>query len=120
MKLKGLLVLALALGIAPRVLAKDTKKSITLYDAVVVGNVTLQPGDYKLEWQGDGPSVQVSFRHDNKTVATAPATLQAKDTSFDGALTLTRRPSGSQVLSEIDWKKMTLVFDQSAPSTGGQ
>jgi len=41
-----------------------------------VGGKTLNPGTYKVEWDGSGPNVQVKMVQGKDTVATFPAQLQ--------------------------------------------
>jgi len=60
-------------------LARDNAHSVDIFDAVQIGGTQLKPGNYKVEWQGEGPAVQVSFQHNGKTVATVPATLKTND-----------------------------------------
>src|ERR1700752_1964046 len=61
-------------------LARDKNQhSVQISDSVQVGGTQLKPGNYKLEWQGTGPEVQVNFVRDGKTVATAPGTLKTND-----------------------------------------
>ena len=57
-------------------LARDNNQhSVQIPDSVQVGSAQLQPGNYKVEWQGTGPEVQVKFLRDGKTVATVPGTF---------------------------------------------
>ncbi len=94
-----------------------TKRSIDLYDAVQVGNTQLRAGNYKVEWQGDGPAVQVNFLRNGKNVATAPATLQMndKDVNQDDVV-IDKISANTKALKEIDFshQKEALVFAQSA------
>lgn len=120
MKLKGLLVLALTLATVPLLMASETKKSITLGEAAQVGTVTLQPGDYKVEWQGTGPNVQVNFLQGNKTVATAPATVANKNTTYDNAIQMKDEGNGAKAVTEIDWSHMALVFQPSGGNASPQ
>jgi hypothetical protein len=53
--------------------ARDKNQhSVEILDSVQVGSTQLKPGNYKVEWQGSGPEVQVNFVRDGKTVATVP------------------------------------------------
>ena len=108
------LVSAFALLTSLGALARDSanaKHSLTLADPVQVGNAQLQPGDYKVEWQGTGPSVQVNFVQHGKTVATVPATLQTNDKDVvqddvitDGVPTVVRRDVVSNV--SVGWGRL--------------
>jgi hypothetical protein len=57
-------------------LARDNQHSVDITDAVQVGSTQLKPGNYKVEWQGTGPVVQVSFQQNGETLVTLPATLE--------------------------------------------
>jgi hypothetical protein len=111
------LVSAFALLTSLGALARDSanaKHSLTLADPVQVGNAQLQPGDYKVEWQGTGPSVQVNFVQHGKTVATVPATLQTNDKDVVQDDVITDANGTPKALKEIDFgrQKEALVFTQ--------
>ena len=55
------------------------QQSVDIPDTVQVGGTQLKPGNYKMEWQGTGPDIQVTFLRDGKTVVTVPATLKTND-----------------------------------------
>lgn len=98
-------------------LARDKNQhSVQISDSVQVGGTQLKPGNYKLEWQGTGPEVQVNFVRDGKTVATAPGTLKTNDphVTQDDMVTNTTSPN-TKTLKEIDFShnKESLVFEQS-------
>ncbi len=88
--------------------------SIDIRDTVRVGSAQLEPGSYKVEWQGTGPTVQVHFLKDRKTVATAPATLQTNDKQViqDGVVVSGNSTGTTKALEEIDFsrQKEALVF----------
>src|SRR5271156_432501 len=61
-------------------LARDKNQhSVEIPDSVQVAGKQLEPGNYKVEWQGTGPGVQVTFVRGGKTVATVPGTLKTND-----------------------------------------
>ena len=98
-------------------LAQDNKRSIDITDAVQIGDAHLTPGTYRVEWQGNGPNVQVSFQRHGKTVATVPATLKTNDDQVtqDAVLTsATNANADTRVLEEIDFgrQKEAVVFDE--------
>jgi hypothetical protein len=80
---------------------------------VQVGGTQLQPGHYKVEWQGTGPAVQVTFLRNGKTVATVPGTLKTNDEHVIQDEVVTN--SENKELNEIDFRrnKEALVFQQS-------
>jgi hypothetical protein len=59
--------------------AQNNARSVEIFDVVQIGTTELTPGDYKVEWQGTGPAVKVSFRRNGKTVVTVPGTLKTND-----------------------------------------
>jgi len=88
--------------------------SVDISDTVKIGNTQLKPGDYKVEWQGMGPNVQVSFLQYGKTIATAPATLQTNDNQVTQDDIVTDTSSSPERLREIDFghQKEALLFAQ--------
>jgi hypothetical protein len=96
-------------------LARDNKRSVDITDAIQVGSTQLKAGNYKVEWQGTGPVVQVSFEQNGETVVTLPATLKTNDSQVTQDAVETRGSSADRyVLEEIDFghQKEALVFDQ--------
>jgi hypothetical protein len=98
-------------------LARDkSQHSVEISDSVQVGATQLKPGNYKLEWQGTGPEVQVNFVLDGKTIVTAPGTLKTNDphVTEDDIVTDTTS-ANTKTLKEIDFShnKESLVFEQS-------
>jgi hypothetical protein len=82
---------------------------------VQIGTTELTPGDYKVEWQGTGPAVKVSFRRNGKTVVTVPGTLKTNDGRVTrDAIETEATGRGTSTLKEIDFghQKEALVFDQ--------
>jgi hypothetical protein len=96
------------------VFARDKNQhSVDIPDTVQVGDTQLKPGNYKVEWQGTGPDIQVTFLRDGKTVATVPATLKTNDNQVTQDEIVTN--TANNTLSEIDFRrdKEVLVFQQS-------
>ena len=104
------LLLAFPIGM----LAKDKNQhSVDIPEMVQVGATQLQAGHYKVEWQGSGPAVHVSFLRNGNTVATAPGTLKPNDTQVtQDAIVTDTTASKTKVLKEIDFghQKEALVF----------
>lgn len=95
--------------------ARDNARSVEIFDAVQIGTTELKPGHYKVEWQGTGPAVEVSFLRNGKTVVTAPGTLKTNDDQVTQDSILTQATgTGSSTLKEIDFRhlKQALVFEQ--------
>jgi hypothetical protein len=95
--------------------ARGNARSVEIFDVVQIGTTELKPGNYKVEWQGTGPVVEVSFRWDGKTVATVAGTLKANDDQVtQDAIQTEATGTGTSTLKEIDFghQKEALVFDQ--------
>jgi len=95
-------------------LAKDKNEhSVNIADSVQVAATELQPGNYRVEWEGVGPEVNVKFLHDGKVVATVPGTLKTNDKDATQDDIVTQLTNGNKrVLTEIDFahQKDALVF----------
>ena len=92
------------------------QRSVQIPNSVQVGGSQLQPGNYKVEWQGTGPEVKVNFVRDGKTVATVPGTLKAHDDQVTQDEIVTDTTSANtKTLPEIDFgrSKEALIFEQS-------
>jgi hypothetical protein len=95
--------------------ARNNAHSVEISDAVQIGGTKLKPGNYKVEWQGSGPAVEVSFLRNGKTVVTVPGTLKTNDDQVTQDSILTEATgTGTSTLKEIDFRhlKQALVFDQ--------
>jgi hypothetical protein len=98
-------------------LARDKNQhSVEISESVQVGDTQLKPGNYRVEWQGTGPEVQVKFVRDGKTIATAPGTLKTNDAHVIQDDVVTDATSANAtMLKEIDFahNKESLIFEQS-------
>jgi hypothetical protein len=95
--------------------ARNNAHSVEISDVVQIGSTKLRPGSYKVQWQGTGPLVQVSFQRNRKTVVTVPATLKTNDDKVTQDAIMTEVTSaGTSTLKEIDFghQKEALLFDQ--------
>jgi len=79
------------------------ERKVDIPDSVQIGATHLKPGNYKVEWQGDGPAVQVSFYQGRTLIATVPGTLKTNDREVTQDDVVVTNPSAkSKVLVEID------------------
>ena len=95
--------------------ARDNARSVEIFDAVQIGTTELTLGSYKVEWQGTGPVVEVSFRRNGKTVATVPGTVKTNQHQVtQDAIETEATGTGTSTLKEIDFGhlKEALVFGQ--------
>jgi hypothetical protein len=87
------------------------KGKLSLTENVTVQGKTLKPGNYKLEWEGTGPIVQVSIIQGRDTIATVPATVVTeKDSNVADAYGTRKAADGSQSLEAFypEGKKFAL------------
>jgi hypothetical protein len=110
----SILLFGAALLASSATLAGEINKgTLKLDDKVVVDGKPLAPGNYRVEWDGSGPAVQVKLLQGKQAVATIPAhvTEEATPNSQDGYAT-TAEPNGSRALTTIYLKRFTLQIDQ--------
>jgi hypothetical protein len=109
-----------ALVLSSAVLAGENNKGkLELTDKIVVDGKPVEPGNYRVEWDGSGPAVQVKLLQGKQIVATLPAhvTEQASRNPQDAYSTAVE-PDGSRELTAIypSGKRLALEFDHSATS----
>jgi hypothetical protein len=113
--LRYLTLLSILAVLSPlSVLARDKNQhSVDIPATVQVAGTELKPGNYKVEWQGTGPDIQVTFLQNGKTVATVPATLKTSDGQVTQDQVVTN--SENNTLNEIDFRRgqEALVFQHS-------
>jgi hypothetical protein len=93
--------------------ASKNSSNVEIPDKVMVNGKQIQPGTYKVEWNGTGPNVEVSILQGHKTVAQVPARIVDK-TYEQQAIVTHQTNSGANVLDQIQLKNKEL--DLNAPS----
>jgi len=81
-KIVGLVGASLLLAVSAMA-GPDNKATLRLYDNVNVQGKQLSPGTYKVEWNGQGPEVQLNILDGKNTVATVPARVVPVTTKND-------------------------------------
>ena len=109
------LLLSVMLPIAS--FAATHSKEITLDKATKVGATELQPGTYKVSWNGTGPNVEVDFLKNRQVVASTTAKLGNTQGQVDSMQTRTVSPD-TAVLEELDFKNTQLVFPTADQQSG--
>jgi hypothetical protein len=112
------LVMGLALLLASSAFAA-TKASLQLSNPVTVNGTKLKPGDYKLQWEGAGPNVELSILQGNKVIAKAPAHVVELDVPAANDAAVTRKSdSGTSSLAGIRFqgKKLALELGEASDS----
>lgn len=110
------LVMGLALLLASSAFAA-TKGNLTLQSSTTINGAKLKPGDYKLEWDGSGPNVEVSIQQGKKVIAKVPAKIV--DLSFpsqNNAAILKKNDDGTSTLAgaRFEGKKFALEIGESS------
>jgi len=104
-------VLGLALLLASSAFA-GTKLSLLLNNPVTVNGTTLKPGDYKVQWEGTGPNVELSFLQGKNVVAKTPAHVVELQTPSpqDVALSI-KNDSGPNSLAGLRFRGRKFELD---------
>ena len=112
MKLNNLakvMVLGLAVFVATGAFAFN-KGTFQARETVEINGQQLPAGEYQVRWEGNGPSVEISFIKNNKEVAkTTAKAVQLKNTpSFDSSIV--NHANGKAVVSEIEFAGKRTAF----------
>jgi hypothetical protein len=113
------LVIGAALLLASSALAA-TKGSLALQSDTTVNGTQLKAGDYKLEWDGTGPNVEVSFMQGKKVLAKVPAHVVDLPTpAVNSAAVVMKNNDGTTALAGVrfEGKKFALQLGESADGT---
>lgn len=114
------LVMGLALLAASSALAA-AKGSLQLNNPVLVNGTTLKPGDYKVEWEGSGPNVELSIVQGKKVVAKVPARLVELQSPASNDAAVTRKnDSGPNSLAGVRFQGKKFAFELGEASDGMQ
>ena len=114
------LALSLALLLASSAFAA-TKGSLQLINPVTVNGTKLKPGDYKVQWEGTGPNVELSIMQGSNVLAKVPAHIIELDApaSNDAAVTL-KNDSGPNSLAGVRFRGKKLALEVGESSDGMQ
>jgi len=109
-------VMGLALLLASSAFAA-TKASLTLQSPATINGTQLKAGDYKLEWDGSGPTVEVSIMKGKTVVAKVQAKVVDLNTvAQNSAAVVQRNADGSSTLTgaRFEGKKIALELGESS------
>ncbi len=109
-------MLGLALLLASSAFAA-TKGSLQISHPVTVNGTQLKLGDYKVEWDGSGPNVEVSILQGKNVIAKTQAHVVDLNTAPDSNAAVIRNNSdGSASLSGVRFggKKTALEFGEAS------
>jgi hypothetical protein len=113
-------VLGLAVMLASSAFAA-TKANLQINHPVTVNGTTLKPGEYKFEWEGSGPNVELSILKGNKVMAKASAHVVELQTPADYDAAVTRNTNGTESLAGIrlQGKKFSLELSETSEAMQG-
>jgi hypothetical protein len=116
----ALMLSGAALVFSSAALAGESNKvTLQISEQVNVEGKSLNPGTYKVEWNGSGPTVQVTISQGKQTVTTFSAHLTEQPSPNPGnAYGSETEPDGSRSLTAIyvGGKKTSLQLDQAQAS----
>ena len=114
------LVVGLALTLASSAFAAS-KANLTLNNPTSINGTRLKAGDYRLEWDGSGPNVEVSIMQGKKVVTKVPAKIVDLDKapSNDAAL-LHQNNDGSTTLAGARFQGKKYALELGEASDGMQ
>jgi hypothetical protein len=110
------LIMGLAVLLASSALAA-TKASLTLQNPTTINGTKLKAGEYRLEWDGSGPNVEVSITQGKKVFAKVPAKLVDLNTAaVNSAAVVKHNDDGSSTLAgaRFEGKKYALELGDSS------
>jgi hypothetical protein len=108
------LVMGLALLLTTSAFAA-AKGALQLNNPVLVNGTTLQPGDYKVQWEGAGPNVELSIVQGKKVLAKVPARIvELKTPAANDAAVTQKNDSGPNTLAGLRFqgKKISLELGE--------
>ncbi len=109
-------VLGLALLLASGAFASMSNKgNLQLSSSVTVNGTQLKPGDYKVQWEGSGPNVEVSIMQGKNVLAKLPAhVVELPSPSNNDAAVVRHNDGGTNTLAGIRFggKKFSLEIGE--------
>src|ERR1700747_1847284 len=120
MKVTKSLVLGLAVLLATSAFAAN-KGSLQVQEPISVNGQQLKPGDYKVQWDGNGPDVELSIMQGKKVVTKVPAhVIDLSQASGADAAVVKNNADGSKSLSEVRFggKKYAIAVGEEAAEAG--
>ena len=114
------LVIGLALLLASSASAA-TKASLQLNNPVLVNGTTLKPGEYKVQWEGSGPNVELSIMQGKNVLAKVPAhVVDLQSPSQNDAAVTRKNDSGPNTLAGVRFQGKKYAIELGEASDGMQ
>ena len=117
MKFTKSVVLSLALLMSTSLFAASTG-SLNLTRSVQLNGTQLQPGEYKVRWEGTGSDVSVSIMKGHDVIATAPAHVKDLGSKFGSdAAVLQNHEGGKTALTGLRFAGKAFALEFADDST---
>jgi hypothetical protein len=114
------LLMGLALLLASSAFAA-TKASLTLQDPTTINGAKLKAGEYKLQWDGSGPNVEVSIIQGRTVLTKVPAKIvDLNSPAQSNAAIVTRHDDGSSTLAGARFEGKRFALELGDSSDGMQ
>ena len=114
------LVVGLALTLASSAFAAS-KANLTLNNPTSINGTSLKAGEYKLQWDGTGPNVEVSIMQGKKVVAKVPAkVVDLTQSSANDAALLKQNSDGTTTLAGARFQGKKFALELGEASDGMQ
>jgi hypothetical protein len=116
-------LLSASLLFSTSVFAAPSKGHLDLSESVSVQGHQLAPGDYKVEWNGTGPNVQLNFLQGKETMVTVPAHVILEHIRNDGdGYAYVTEKDGQRDLTEVFFggKDYELTIGKTSPKGPSQ
>ncbi|MBV9573737.1 MAG: hypothetical protein JOY93_06755 [Acidobacteriales bacterium] len=94
------------------------KGSLQVGNSISVNGTQLQPGNYKLQWEGNGPNVELSIlKGKNVVVTTTAHVIELSSPAMGDAATVQTSGDGTRSLAEVRFggKRFALAIGDAAP-----
>lgn len=114
------LVVGLVLLLASSAFAA-TKATVNLLSPASVNGTKLKAGEYKLEWDGSGPNVEVSIMQGKTVLAKVPAKIvELPSPSQNSAALVVHRDDGTNTLAGVRFERKKFALEIGESSDGMQ
>ncbi len=105
------LLLGTALLLATSAFAAE-KASLQFADRTTIGGAQLKAGEYKVQWEGDGPNVELTILQGKSVVAKAPARrIDTKNAAAHNTTVTKTNADGSLSLSQVQFSGKKYAFE---------
>lgn len=102
-------------------LVEDRFSLLQFADRTIIGGTQLKAGEYKVQWEGDGPNVELTILKGKSVVAKTPARRIGVNHAAVTNTTVTKANSdGSVSLSQIQFSGKKYAFEIGAEPAQAQ